>query len=76
MPPGLFQEVCGLLACGEMKGRRWRCFPTLKTPCEQTLRGPSPINAAQTARDQATEHIHVNKSPSPAVTEVLFSSNK
>ncbi|KAG7217506.1 hypothetical protein INR49_021433 [Caranx melampygus] len=26
-PPGLFQEVCGLLACGEMKGRRRRRFP-------------------------------------------------
>lgn len=22
-------------------------FPSIKTPCEQTLRGPSPINAAQ-----------------------------
>ncbi|KAA8589517.1 hypothetical protein FQN60_012882 [Etheostoma spectabile] len=36
-------------------------FPFIKTPCEQTLRGPSPINATLAARDQTAERIHVNK---------------
>ena len=51
-------------------------FPSIKTPCEQTLRGPSPINATLTARDQTAERIHVNKSPSPMVTEVSWTERQ
>lgn len=44
-------------------------LPSIKTPCEQTLRRPRAINAA---RDRTCEDIHVNKSPGPVVTEDLF----
>lgn len=39
----VFQEVRGLLACGEMKSRCWRRFPPIKTPHEQILRGQAPL---------------------------------
>lgn len=85
--PGL-QALLRESATGPFPGSLWSAclwrnegpplemFPSIKTPCEQTLKGPSPINAALTARGQTAERIHVNKSPRPVVTGLHQTNTK
>lgn len=72
---GLFQEVCGRLACGEMKGPPLETFPSIKYAMwTNAPEGQSSIHGAGAAKRQSV--FMSTGRPSPAVTEVFFKQMK